>query len=319
MKKNKVLCFMLSLFMMTVCLAMICCGAEKRSDITLEYHLSDCSFEFYRVYGKDVIDEDFKKYRDEISLPENPSSLSADELRTLAVTLDALTEKEGIASDFSAVTDKNGCLEYKNVPEGYYLIKGEPEISDGYLYTPSPIIVSVPLISEDGATTLYDIVIRHTKFSKEPVEELAEVKVAKIWSRDYKKSARPKEITAVLYKDGEAFKEIVLNADNNWEHIWKELPFGCDYKVIEKDVPDGFEMAVEKEDNSFIIKNTYRGESGGNELDEPTDEDSSEEDDTIISTGQLWWPVPLLALMGIVFIMLGIVRRREEKDKQNQD
>ena len=32
----------------------------------------------------------------------------------------------------------------------------------------------------------------------------------------------------------------------------------------------------------------------------------------IPSTGQLWWPVPLLVLMGIMCVIIGLVRRRED-------
>lgn len=31
-------------------------------------------------------------------------------------------------------------------------------------------------------------------------------------------------------------------------------------------------------------------------------------------TGQLWWPVPLLAMAGILFVMIGWMKRKDEKD-----
>ena len=68
-------------------------------------------------------------------------------------------------------------------------------------------------------------------------------------------------------------------------------------------------MEVTREGITFVVTNTYDEDVP----DEPTPISPSEPDEpepNLPQTGQLWWPVPLLICAGLLFVIVGLVRRR---------
>lgn len=62
-----------------------------------------------------------------------------------------------------------------------------------------------------------------TKFVNTVSNQLTEYTVTKTW-KDGDGTDRPESITVVLLRNGKTFTSAQLNADNNWSHIWKDLP-----------------------------------------------------------------------------------------------
>ena len=81
---------------------------------------------------------------------------------------------------------------------------------------------------------------------------------AKIWKDDGNESARPKEITVQLLKDGDVCDTQTLNKANNWRYTWEKLDDDYEWTVTEKAV-SGYETTVVQNGVTFTITNTKPG------------------------------------------------------------
>ena len=70
---------------------------------------------------------------------------------------------------------------------------------------------------------------------------------------------------------------------------------------MEKD-PGDYKVTVTQEGVTFVITNTYSGNSPINP-DNPSGP-------KLPQTGQMWWPVPVLVTMGLALIIFGLWRRK---------
>ena len=100
------------------------------------------------------------------------------------------------------------------------------------------------------------------KFVNEFRENIT-VEVEKIWvDNDNAEGKRPDSIDVTLYADGEAVETVTLSKDNEWKHVFDELPAVNDkfeeiqYTVEEDKVPDGYKSTTARSDNKFTITNT---------------------------------------------------------------
>ncbi len=318
---------------------------------------------------------------------------TAQEKRTLALTLKGYVISEKIKPDFVGVTDDNGRVSFKNIPLGMYLAVGSSVTIDNMIYVPDALVVTLPAGAENE-TWDYNVNIR-TKTIYENTGVKTNVRVLKVWDDDGDKASRPDKIIVELYSGEKLFDTVTLSKDNNWHYTWKDLP-GIDWIVVEKEVPDGYKVSVERDGYSYIITNSKTSD-GGQEPDSTTkpgttipsgtlpdssgttvikpdttidhdttrpgetkpgitnpgetitgetntgtattlpDEDVSGEepsgdigetdvsgdspdDDgenkpTLPQTGMLWWPVPVMALVGILFIMVGWKMNRRIEDE----
>ena len=87
------------------------------------------------------------------------------------------------------------------------------------------------------------------------------------------------------------------------------------WTIVEKEL-GGYTVEVTREGITFVVTNTY------DEKDETTartpstpDEPDTPAKQTLPQTGQLWWPVPVLIAAGLLFVVIGLVRRRGTKDE----
>ena len=136
----------------------------------------------------------------------------------------------------------------------------------------------------------------------------------KIWKEEEGGDNRPSEIILQLLKDGDVYGEAVLSRENNWRYRWTGLPKAAQWTVVEKTVPDGYTVEVERNGNTFGVTNTRI------ETPSPTPEPEASipptptqpPENKVPQTGQLWWPVPLLAMAGILFLVIGMVLKRKK-------
>ena len=67
------------------------------------------------------------------------------------------------------------------------------------------------------------------------------------------KSARPGYIYVQLLENGRVADTVVLSEANDWEYTWDELDADSQWRVVERDVPDGYTVTVEREGRVFVI------------------------------------------------------------------
>ncbi|MGN0634124.1 MAG: Cna B-type domain-containing protein [Oscillospiraceae bacterium] len=293
------------------------CTKEEAAVASLEWNL-------YKVgertpYGEFVLTGDFADY------PVSLEDISASAISQAAVTLENYAAVDGIEPLVTAVTDENGLADFRPLGLGLYLISADPITIGNTVYTPSPAILEVR-----------DIELEITAFPKftaqdipQPVE--TEFSVEKAWENtENDPKGKPESVTVEIYCDDALYESVTLSEDNGWSYSWEGLA-DSEWRVAEVDAPEnylvtyGFDDPAEKTD--FVITNTYdvpddsssQPESGGTGSGFDTSsaiDNSSQPSSKPPQTGQLWWPVPVLALIGLVMIVLGVrVCSKKENDR----
>ena len=79
-------------------------------------------------------------------------------------------------------------------------------------------------------------------------DPLGTIRVRKVWAGDAYAPMMYTPVTVELYKDGEPTGETrELSSDNRWRACFTDLELGAEYRVVETDSPDGFEVFYSSE------------------------------------------------------------------------
>ena len=304
-------CLIMLLLPLTVCAAGESDDTEAEdTSLTIHYELGAGTFSFYKVAafsenGVFTLEDPFDGYTDEVDALNHLEDMDNEAWQELASTLEVIVERDSIESVVQLETNADGSIICDNIPKGLYLITGETTQDEQYIYTPNPILVTVPNRDVDGNWNCH-VVIEHNKIGKEEIPEgPVSYEVVKVWKDTGYEKKRPESVTVDLLQDGDVYETVTLNQENNWRHTWKELEAGHEWKAVEQKVPDGYLMASTQEGSTFIITNTYKKP-------ETTVPNTNTNTNTRLpQTGQLWWPVLVMAFLGIVAFMAGWVLRRE--------
>ena len=257
---------------------------------------ADVAFSIYRVAdisedGTYTLTGDFAQY------PVRMENLDSSGWRALAQTLDAYAARDEIASLMTRQTGPDGSFQITGLSTGLYLISGGQYIDEDIVYTPEPMLVSIPGLSADG-TWVYDIVAS-CKFEREDTTDTpVSRKVQKVWKDDGNEEKRPEDITVQLLENGNVVDTVVLSPKNNWEYTWNNLDGSSKWQIAEDGVPDGYTVTTTQEGAIFVITNTHPVELPPK----------------LPQTGMLWWPVLALACSGLLLIVVGLVVRRRQGD-----
>ena len=203
----------------------------------------------------------------------------------------------------SAVTDADGVAKFADISMGLYLIVGNGVEKDGYVYSTSPFFVMLPEQDLSSNTWNYHVVA-NAKPGQEPVK--ADYEVIKVWKDDCHKEQRPKSIAISLICDGEIYDTITLPHNGAWTYTWKDLDTNHQWTVMEKKEQGYKDPDIQQEGNTFIVTNTCSKPTTPPQPGKPT----------LPQTGQLWWPVPVLIAAGLLFVVIGLVRRRGTIDEK---
>ena len=189
-------------------------------------------------------------------------------------------------------------------------------------YDPAPFMVMLPGLDKENNIWVYDVTV-NAKFDSSqipdnPDDNTIDRKVLKVWADDGHEKDRPKEAIVQLLRDGKVYDTVTLNAANNWRYTWTALNDRYTWTIVEKEL-EGYTVEVTREGITFVVTNTYNEEIP----DEPTptapttpDKPTTPTKPTLPQTGQLWWPVPVLIAAGLLFVVIGLVRRRGAVDEE---
>ena len=282
-------------------------SVDPTPQIIIKYPLSDVLFDFYKVAdfsstGVFNLEDQFEVLEDEISdlklLEDDPAQMTTEKWRSLSLTLESYVYSRNLEKDFSKTTDEEGNI-VCTVEEGLYLLIAEGKIYGKDFYMPPVYFAAVPNMDVDGRWQNQAVIDYTNKVEIKTVYE--DYIVQKIWAKDEEnKKNRPEEIEVALYMDNETvpYDTVKLNVANNWKFTWEDLPAGHKWTASEVVVPEHYKVSVVVEGNIISITNEY--------TDVPPPPPPH-----IPQTGQLWWPVPLLAIVGTFFFALGWARRRD--------
>jgi hypothetical protein len=111
-----------------------------------------------------------------------------------------------------------------------------------------------------------------------------------VWNTDASTEAAD-HVTVQLLRNGHVVKTAILNAQNNWQVTYTGMPESDAYSIKEIDVPKGFTATYSKTGYVFTVTNTS----------------------ALIQTGQLMWPIPVLAVGGMLFMTVGILLLQKKR------
>lgn len=181
-------------------------------------------------------------------------------------------------------------------------------------------------VSYSGSAAL-GYVITNTYPTENPVNEqpapsnpsVTRIPVEKFWNdMENERGLRPQSVKIQLIRSGSVYRELELSESGDWKGVFEDVPVNDSYSIIETEVQDYSATYGWSETNGFTVTNTVTpgttdagtppmsyvpnpgtasGDSGG------TAEASAA---VIPQTGSLNWPIPLLVVSGIVFLILGI-------------
>lgn len=258
--------------------------------------VSGVCFKLYRVadmkdYGTLTLTETFRG-----SGATKLVDLTTEENQKLCETLYAyLEEHSGITPTDSGVTDSSGEISFPNQTErllpGLYLLTSERFYEDGVSHEAAPFIVSLPYRGPDEVW-IYNM-------SVTPKTADNRIDVRKLWQDHGFERSRPSCVKVALLKGVEKkmVDTAVLSAENNWQWTWDDLPGGYQWSVCELMQGLPYRSCVERVPGGFCIVNTYTPPVGP----------------LLPQTGLLWWPIPVLAAVGVLLFALGWEKLRKCK------
>jgi|GEM_PF-1823764 len=150
----------------------------------------------------------------------------------------------------------------------------------------------------------------------------ADIPVEKVWlDNENENGTRPRSITVMLIKDGGIYRELELTEETGWRGVFSDVPSDGSYSITEKEVQGYSATYTKSADNGFIITNTaVPGKvfigipprpfvPGLTTESTPLDLEVSApaELTAIPQTGSLNWPVPVLGVSGIIFLIIGFI------------
>lgn len=257
----------------------------------------------------------------------------------------------GIPSTADTVTNANGEAVFTGLELGLYLVVSDTLVDEtrNCTYTVSTYLISVPGLDESDNWTnpVYSVVAR-AKCERTENPKKVDYKLLKRWNDSGYTSRRPSSITVRIYRDGELFDTVVLESGNNWSYSWSS-PEGYKWTFAEEiDSSLNYTVSMTSRGREYYITNTYRrppsNPPGGDNPppgnppgdnpppgNPPGDNPPTPENPPSVlgairelpqvlgarrlpQTGQLWWPLPILVIAGIFFIVMGIRKNMKSEE-----
>ena len=283
-----------------------CVYAEETGSITVNTPMEDMEVSLYRVgefteQGTFTLTKQYQSYS--VSLDHS----SSEEWQAAANTLAQYIARDGVQADVEGVSSSNHTIAFNNLTCGLYLMIGsEKEVSNKgnvEIYTPQVAFIALPDVSTDDPYHISTIM----KYEKNDYTQTS-LHVLKVWKND-SDNTRPASIQVdLLQKDTDGntivFDQQILSDDNQWSYTWNDLSSRYTWNVVETTVPEGYTESSIKEGNTVVLTNTSTT---------PVIEEKPTSSNQLPLTGQLQWPIPVLVIAGIVFLIIGKACKRYEK------
>lgn len=308
-----------------VVLAMICpilsfaqgvIDTDKQCSLTLsciageDKAVSGMTVDIYKIAdtdecGNSTLTPEFEKYKSFIDLDD----LGGTNGDKVAKTLEEYIARDGVEPQGSETSDSAGNVIFGNCgTAGMYLVIGHSFVKDLYGYEMTPFLISLPDRVDETNSWNYDVKAL-PKCVSEYVPDVADYSVTKVWNDEGNEKSRPECVTIELLKDGEIYDTVKLSSENNWKHSWKDLDTAYEWEVTEKEM-SGYMVFITENNHSFVVENTFI------EGDTPSTGDAPPAKGTKLpQTGQLWWPVVVLVIAGLSFIVAGMIRKNRASEK----
>lgn len=181
----------------------------------------------------------------------------------------------------SSISDNNGKVSFSNLDLGLYLIRQTNKLNkytsiDSYL-------VTLPTIENND--WIYDIY----SIPKTEIQKKMDITIIIEWKTE--KDIKDKRVTAELFNDNQKVNDYLITKDDNWTVIDNVL-LSDKYSVKGESI-EGFNISYVIQGNVFKI--IYS--------------------DDLPQTGENVYVTYILAFTGLVFILLGVTFKKNEKNR----
>lgn len=116
-----------------------------------------------------------------------------------------------------------------------------------------------------------------------PPANPVDLSVRKVWDDNGKD--RPESVKVTLYNGDTAIESVWLGDWNNWSYTWRNLDGNGNWQVVEVNIPKGYVPSYTYSNGVVTVTNTA----------------------SLIQTGQVSWPIPVLSGLGILLIAFGVI------------
>ena len=238
-------------------------------------------------------------------------STKASTLKRAAETFAGYAAKNASSATKRTATVEGGRAYFGNLDAGMYLVLANPATVGNTTYYLQPYLISIPGENQDGSVT-NNVSVAADKVTKTG-KKVSANRVQKLWN-DGGSSTRPSSVAVQIYNGDKLYRQVELNAGNNWTYEWKGTG---DWRVCEAGVPDGYRCSISKTVDAskakpiltFHITNKKSSDNGGSQ---PISGGGS----TLPLTGD-WLPVLAVVLIavGAGLVIVALARRRKNEDR----
>jgi len=302
-----VLCvFMICFMLPSVCLAS---GYDPSRMCSLEISYSkegisfeDLKIDIYRVAkltdeGEYELLEPYSGYPIKIH-----GITSQQEWTETAQTIKSYVTAEHVSAYRSLKTGSDGKVFFTDLETGLYMVKGVTAENESGTFIFRDFMIYLPAPTESGYD--YDMkAVPKSAYYTRPEKYT----VVKLWNDGESADERPESVSVDILRNGEVDRSIVLDGTNDWSYSWEAEKSDDVWSVMEKDVPEGYEVLIVNNETSFIIKNTKQPDIP----DEPGSPETGE-------TAPLFMYVLTFCISGMGLIIVGLLRMKERHDEKEQ-
>ncbi len=238
----------------------------------------------FRQNGKLVPDGDFKDY------PISFDDFSAESIRITTAVLESHALNNNFKPKHSNKTDKNGELKFDNLESGLYMACGKMVTIKENVYIPLDILFEVNTQDNNNSDMK-----AYPKITKRSVEDM-ELDQSIGTSNQIGDADKFTDVTVTVTTIG-TVSSIPDDSLGNFGSQTTDIGKSTTYEVTDvsrvTDFTENSEMTVETSEITVV---------------------TDKETEKIPQTGQLWWPVPVMAGVGIFLIAVGL--RLDLKDNR---
>jgi hypothetical protein len=221
-------------------------------------------------------------------------------------------ESSPITMAESGKTDENGLETFSDVSIGLYPLVGKRLTVGKGFYIPKVVLNSLSYTVENRKRSTPSLYIKNSlKRSVDPSNPETTLFTGLSANNAYVdegNGSRSSSDTAKLtYQVGVVNSPVNSNDGNNRKYKWSVIDDTSLRQLVEKDVPESFTVTSVQDGMVFVVTDTYQVEI-------PEDPSTPTEPEHT-QTGQLWWPVFLLSVWGLLMFLIGYgVRKKEHKN-----
>ena len=342
MKRNRIrLISLLLTVLLLVPVAQAAVDPQAEASLSVKFPYTGMEFELYHVanIGTNGSYEKTSAFED---CPVDLSGLNVGEVSTQAAALVGYVQLWQLPAAAKAAVNRSGTATFSGLEPGLYLLCAGTVTIRGTTYTAQPLLVCLPMKETQGEGWNYDVTLAPKPGEVVlPDEMTISRKVLKVWEDDAANMLRPQSVVVYLLRDGAIFDSVRLSAENNWRYRWDGLEADYIWTVVEKPV-ENYTVSMEQVGITTVITNTRTSEPQPGPTptpppgttpepgispapgDDPVPTPSAQPTPapavdpsvpTLPQTGQLWWPVPVLACVGLLLFTLGWFAGRREEDE----